>query len=187
MCTLHKIHGATVISPKDVLVLDTNVLLWTFYSKLTPRKVYQTSVYPSFISAAIMRKNPIIITTFCLNEMLHIVEKNEHDLYNTYQNGTKISLKDYRKIPAERAKVKAENELILRQLQAIPTLQIVRSKATRKTINQFVYHYNAHLADFFDFCLISFCNNHRYAIVSDDRDFNSTFFKGVLYSANPNI
>lgn len=98
---------------------------------------------------------------------------------------TSISLKNYRKIPAERAKVKTEIDLILKQLQAIPTLQIIKSKATRKTINRFAYYYDTHLADFFDFCLISFCNNHHYAVVSDDQDFNTPFCKGTLYSANP--
>lgn len=186
MCILRKITATSLIPPTEVLVLDTNVLLWTFYPKLTPNKVYQTREYPSFIANSIARKNHIIVTTFCLNEMLHIVEKTEYDIYRK-KTGTSIPLKDYRRIPTERSNVKAEIELILKQLRAIPTLQIVKSKATQKTISQFAYHYSVHLADFFDFCLISFCNNHKYSIVSDDRDFNSPFCKGILYSANPNV
>ena len=184
MCKVQKITATLTIAPTEVLVLDTNILLWTFYSKLTPKKVYQTKDYPAFVSTAIAQKNPIIVTTFCLNEMLHIIEKTEYDIYKSSKK-TSISLKNYRKIPAERAKVKTEIDLIHNQLQAIPTLQIIKSKATRKTINRFAYYYDTHLADFFDFCLISFCNNHHYAVVSDDQDFNTPFCKGTLYSANP--
>lgn len=186
MCILRKITAASQVSPTEVLVLDTNILLWTFYPNLTPNKVYQTREYPSFVANAIAQKNRIIVTTFCLSEMLHVVEKTEHDLYMK-KTGAAISLKNYRKVLSERSKVKSEIELILKQLGAIPTLKIVKSKATRKTISRFTYAYNIHLADFFDFCLINFCNNHRYSIVSDDRDFNSPFYKGVLYSANPNV
>ena len=184
MCTVQKITASSTIAPTEVLVLDTNILLWTFYPKLTPRKVYQTKDYPAFVATAIAQKNPIIVTTFCLNEMLHVIEKTEYDIYKSNINPA-ISLKGYRKLSTERAKVKAEIDLILKQLRAIPTLQIIKSKATRKTIDRFAYYYDTHLADFFDFCLISFCNNHHYAVVSDDQDFNTPFCKGTLYSANP--
>lgn len=186
MCTLRKIGAAPAVSPSEVLALDTNVLLWTFYPKLTPGKAYQTRDYPPFVTSAITRGNPIVVTSFCLNEMLNIVEKTEYDLFK-FNTGSRISRKDFRGLPAERSKVQSQNQLILRQLQAIPNLQIVRSKANRKTIHRFNYYFNTHLADFFDFCLIEFCNRHNYSIVSDDRDFNSPFFKGVLYSANPHV
>lgn len=46
MCKVQKITATLTIAPTEVLVLDTNILLWTFYSKLTPKKVYQTKDYP---------------------------------------------------------------------------------------------------------------------------------------------
>ena len=186
MSIVQKITATSTIPSTEVLVLDTNILLWTFYSKLKPLKNYQTKEYPAFIATAIMRNNPIIVTTFCLNEMLHVIEKTEYDIYNkTHGRGT--SFKAYRKMPLERAKVKTEINLILKQLQAIPNLQIVRSKANRKTINRFAYYYDTHLADFFGFCLMSFCNEHRYSVVSDDQDFNNPFCKVTVYSANPSL
>ena len=83
MCKVQKNTATLTIAPTEVLVLDTNILLWTFYSKLTPKKVYQTKDYPAFVSTAIAQKNPIIVTTFCLNEMLHIIEKTEYDIYKS--------------------------------------------------------------------------------------------------------
>lgn len=37
MCKVQKITATLTIAPTEVLVLDTNILLWTFYSKLTPK------------------------------------------------------------------------------------------------------------------------------------------------------
>ena len=183
-----KISSTSTVSAGETLVLDTNVLLWTYYSKIPPYSAYQTQVYPTFVSNAIQQGNPIVITAFCLNEMLHVIEKTELDLYNrSYGISGGIGLKKFRKIPTERSKVRSEIDLILRQIKAIPNLRIVKSKATRKTIDSFMYDYHSHLADFFDFCLISFCNSQGFSVVSDDIDFANPYCKVRLYSANPKV
>lgn len=68
MCKVQKITATLTIAPTEVLVLDTNILLWTFYSKLTPKKVYQTKDYPAFVSTAIAQKILSLLQHFVLTK-----------------------------------------------------------------------------------------------------------------------
>ena len=169
------------------LALDTNVLLWVFYSRSSSTQSYQKNEYPTFISKVIVNDNPLIISAFNLNEMFHVIEKNECDIYNNNHNGASLRLKQFRKLTHERIKVKREIDLIYKQIQAIPNVKIVGSKTDMNELNSFVSKYEVHDSDFFDFWLINYCNENNFCIVTDDKDFVNSFNKNVVYTANPSV
>lgn len=70
------------INKSEMFALDTNVMVWTFYSKASYTTSYQTLVYPNFISYLINSGNDLYVTAVNLNEMFHFIEKNE------FKNGT---------------------------------------------------------------------------------------------------
>lgn len=147
-----------------VFAIDTNALLWTFYGKASFARDSRSRYYSGFISDLIANKNKLIVTTINLSEMLHVIEKNECDLY--YQ-GTKDkpNLKNFRDILAERNRLKQEFQLILKQLNAIPELEIVSLSIHKEQITDFCNRYDEHGCDFFDFTLIEYCNANNYSII----------------------
>lgn len=169
-----------------IFALDTNVILWTFYSRVSSAEAYQKTIYPDFISNAIENGNTLIVSAFNLNEVFHVIEKNEMDIYNK-SNGTRVRIKDFRKMQPERENVKKEIELIHNQIKAIPNISIVGAHAELEHLNRFANKYDVHNCDFFDFWLINHCNENSYSILTDDRDFNNDFVNVDIYSANPII
>ena len=145
------------IDDSIVFALDTNVLLWTFYSRISTTVNYQKATYPDFVTNAISNGNSIVVTAFNLNEMFHIIEKNEHDIYQQFYRCT-IPLKSFRKIEIERTRVKNEIQLIYKQLTIIPNIEIIGSTVDISNLNEFTNKYNIHNCDFFDFCLIDYFN-----------------------------
>lgn len=174
------------LGKEAVLAIDTNALLWTFYSRTTYTKSYQKSVYANFISKLIANGNTIIIGTYNLNEMFHVIEKNEFDIYKQ-ANNIRIRLKDFRAISSERIKIKQEIELIYKQIIQIPNVKIIGSNADIVELKAFIDKYDAHNCDFFDFWLIKYCNENNCSILTDDCDFNNPFNSTDLYTANPNV
>lgn len=169
-----------------VFALDTNVLLWTFYSRSSTTREYQKTTYPDFITNAISNGNSIVVTAFNLNEMFHVIEKNEYDIYGKSIKSY-ISIKSYRKIIIERAKVKKEINLIYKQLTSIPNMEIIASTADISNLNMFTKNYNIHNCDFFDFSLIDYCNRNKISIITDDSDFCNPYNNSDVYTANPRV
>lgn len=169
-----------------VFALDTNVLLWTFYSRISTTREYQKTSYPDFVTSAIANGNSLVVTAFNLNEMFHIIEKNEFDIYEK-ATIKKITIKNYRKIDIERLKVKKEIELIYKQLISIPNINIIGSTVDISDLNNFTYNYNIHNCDFFDFCLIDYCNKNKISIITDDSDFCNPYNNSDVYTANPRV
>lgn len=165
-----------------VFAIDTNVLLWTFYSPGSKFPSYRKASYPDFISNLIQNGNRLIIHTMNLNEMCHVIEENEWKLYN--KNVCEIHKKKFRSITEERIKVKEKLQLILKQIKSIPNVEIVESTIDCKMLDEFVDYYNLHKSDFFDFSLVSSCDNGIWAIITDDGDFKTPFCKPDIYTAN---
>lgn len=176
------------INKSEMFALDTNVMVWTFYSKASFTSSYQTLAYPNFISYLINSGNDLYVTAVNLNEMFHFIEKNEFDLYNaSLPVGKYVGKKTFRAIKSERLKVKAEITLIYQQLEAIKNIKIVGSTLELDKLNQFLLKYGIHNCDFFDYYLIEFCNNNNLSIITDDIDFDNCCSTTNLYSANPKL
>lgn len=119
--------------------------------------------------------------------MFHVIEKNEFDIYKRTNNIKDMSIKRYRRLPDERRKLKAEIQLIFKQITAIPNINIIGSIADINDLNIFVDKYDIHNCDFFDFWLIKYCNENNLCIVTDDGDFDNSFTTSNIYTANPQV
>jgi len=121
------------IDDSIVFTLDTNVLLWTFYSRISTTQQYQKHTYPDFVTNAISNGNRIVVTAFNLNEMFHIIEKNEYDIYERSNPHTYyFSVKNYRKIAIERAKVKKEKDHHLHSVAVHALLHTIQRMVWRR-------------------------------------------------------
>lgn len=174
------------VSSDTVVALDTNILLWTFYSRVYVTKTYQKNVYPKFVAKLIENNNKILVMGHNLNEMAHVIEKNEYNIYKENYNSS-ISLKEFRKNIKLRDFIKNEISLIIKQLKQIPNLILESSTSSIQDLDNFVDSYLIHNCDFFDFSLIQFCNKNNYAILTDDKDFNNDYMKTVFYTANNSV
>ncbi len=169
------------VTKDAIFALDTNVLLWTFYSRATITKSYQRLVYPNFIAKLISNGNKIYVLGNNLNEMMHVIERNEYEIY-VQGNSSKIGLKQYRRNSKCRAFIQNEITLIINQLKSIPNIDLVDSKFLTTDIDRFTTDYLLHQCDFFDFLLIDFCNQHNCAVITDDKDFDTNYLKTELYT-----
>ncbi len=178
------------IDKTECFALDTNVLIWTFYSRATSKASYQRKVYPNFIQHLITCGNKIFITAVNLNEMFHFIENNELDIYNNdqgFDDINKINKKKFRSIAIERCKVKSEISLIFKQLEAINNICIVGTTLEVDKLTNFLNDYEVHKCDFFDYYLINYCNQNNISIITDDIDFDNKFNLVNLYSANKKL
>lgn len=155
------------------LAIDTNVLLWTFYGKISYTQSYQKNFYPSFVAKLIENKSCKLYTTlYNICELFNIVEKNEYDLY-LESNGLSsdiFSKKQYRELPNERQKVQSALQLIYSQINNC--IEIDEFNIDNTFIGEYRDNFIEHKYDVFDFALIEFCNKNKIAfILTDDSDF----------------
>lgn len=176
------------INKNEMFALDTNVMIWTFYSKASLTPSYQTTIYPNFISYLINSGNDLYVTAINLNEMFHFIEINEFDIYKASLNpGNRIGKKAFRAIKSERLKLKNEITLIYQQLEAIKNIKIIGSTLELDKLNEFLSKYDIHNCDYFDYFLIDYCNKNNLSIITDDIDFDNCCSTTNLYSANPKL
>jgi hypothetical protein len=97
--------------PTDRFLVDTNVWAWKHYPGVgvSPSGVSspQASDYPPYLDRTIASGATRYRTGLCLAELVHLIEKNEHDAYTAGVGP--LSLKDYRhNLPSERARLVGE-------------------------------------------------------------------------------
>lgn len=186
------INNFSMFSKTKSIAIDTNVLLWTFYSNISFSSGYQKRIYPSLLSKIISIKGcKIYTTTINLFEIFNVVEKTEYEIYLKLNNIDKfaLSLKQYRNIDEERIKIRNICELIFKQISQFVT--IVDLNLTNSDLLNFNSNYTDHKYDIFDYTLIKFSkeNNVDY-ILTDDKDFspNSYMLDEIsIMTANNNL
>ena len=94
------------------LLVDTNVLLWTFYGKYGFSATPYQNTYLNFLANTLSNGTPVYTTSLNLSELFHIIEVTEFKFYClsnsihiTPQNRT-FELKKFRANPTENAKLK---------------------------------------------------------------------------------
>lgn len=155
------------------LAIDTNILLWTFYGKISYTQSYQKKSYPSFVAKLIENKSCKLYTTlYNICELFNIIEKNEYDLY-LESNGLSsdiFSKKQYRDLSDERQKVQSALQLIYSQINNC--IEIEEFNINNTFIGEYRDNFIEHKYDVFDFALIDFCNKNKIEfILTDDSDF----------------
>lgn len=186
------INNFSMFSKTKSIAIDTNVLLWTFYSNISFSAGYQKKIYPSLLTKILNIKGCKIYTTAVnLFEIFNVVEKTEYEIYLKLNNinSSKLTLKQYRNIESERNKLKNTCELIFKQISQF--IDIVDLELTNFDLQNFNLNYTNHKYDIFDYTLVKFAkeNNVDY-ILTDDKDFStgSYLLDGInIMTANKNL
>lgn len=173
----HLKNTLSAITPKTSIAIDTNILLWTFYDNISYTNIqnYQKNIYPNFLSTALLdKRNKLYTTTSNIFEMFNIIENIEYRIYleqnNLLENDFKK--KDFRKIKEEREKFKRKLTLLYKQIST--AIQILDSYNNKTFLEDYIFNFEKHKYDIYDFSLINTCiNNNIKNILTDDSDFSS--------------
>lgn len=165
------------ISKNEIFAIDTNVLVWTHYSKASSpylrAKSYQTIEYPNFVAKLLQNGNQIVTTVLNLTELCGVVEKNQYKIYNLL-NGSQIKFKDYRNIASERNQYKQELDVMLAEIKNSYHDQIEVVSVSEKEIQRFQNDIPNMKCDVFDYTIVNFLKEKGITkIISDDKDFVS--------------
>lgn len=95
------------IPHNENIVIDTNILLLKFYSRLSHTanrsNSYQFIYYPDFFDSLLENGNKFYTTYLNLSEFCSVVEKIERNIYNApLPRNSKIDLKEFRNLEHER-------------------------------------------------------------------------------------
>lgn len=165
--------------------LDTNVLYWFTYPRFGIAKKYEmhrAAPYYDFIDRLVSNGNLLFTSIYNITEMVHVIEKNELDIYRVNHPEADWSIKDLRKIPNERSLLKNNMSTALTNVKNICT--ILNFNFTYDLLDQFISELEQHRCDTFDYAILRNCINENIVnVISDDNDF-STMEQITLYTAN---
>lgn len=165
--------------------LDTNVLYWYCYPKynlLNNAVQKQSSVYIDFVDDLVNKGNPIFTSVYNISELLHVVEKNEFDLFKSTQN-INITLKDFRRMTG-RSDLKNILKACMQNIRSI--CKILDYHSGPDVFNEFIDTIDQHHCDNYDYIILKNCKvDNKTNIISDDADF-ATIDGFTLYTANSN-
>lgn len=174
--------------PKDkVFAIDTNVLVWTYYSKASDlalhTPLYQVVDYPDFMAKLIENGNKLVTTNLNITELLGIIERSEYKIYKVINNYSSLKFKDFRALTSERLNYKSEIDTILLQLNATFNGSIEIVDVTIEKIEAFKQDIGGNKCDVFDYIVIEHLKEKGIInYVSDDKDF-STIDGITLYTS----
>ena len=166
------------ISKEEIFAIDTNVLLWTHYSKASNpnlnRHPYQVIEYPNFVANLLKNKNKLITTTLNLSELISVVEKSEYQIYKATNSCNGMKFKDFRKIGLARSAYKNEVSTMMAEIRASYNDQIEVIEVTREKLVEFNNNIEQTQCDVFDYLVIEYLKSIGVTnYISDDKDFMS--------------
>ena len=179
------INTFSSINNRRAFFLDTNVLYWYTYPRygITKKSVlYQAQPYYDFVDKLVSDGNPIFTSVYNISEVLHVIEKNEFDIFLATHPDSHYNIKDFRKDSSERKKLKMNLETAITNANNI--CSILDFNFTYKALFNFTQSFSTHRCDTFDYIILQNCIENSYTnIISDDNDF-STIEGITLYTAN---
>ena len=168
--------------------LDTNVLYWYVYPRYNTVKTHtqhQAMPYYDFVDKLVSDGNPLYTSIYNITELLHVVEKNEYDIYQTTHPDLPLTIKDYRKIDAERGNLKRILTTTMSNIKNICT--ILDFNFTQTILDEFLNSLDSHRCDTFDYAILRNCIAEKQLnVISDDSDF-ATMELINLYTANATV
>lgn len=161
---------------KSKIALDTNILLWTFYERISNSTGYQKHIYPSFVSILLQEgyNNKLYTSIYNILEAFSVIETTEYEIYLEENNLTKnnFSKKDFRLIDSERTRIKSILNLFFEQV--INTIEIVENQILKDDLIEFYDTYTEQFLDANDFAFIKICNQNNFNyLLTDDADFKT--------------
>lgn len=166
------------IDKNEVFAIDTNVLVWTHYSKASDpslnRHPYQVIEYPNFVARLLNNGNKLITTVLNITELCGVIEKNQYRIYKAANSCGTLKFKDYRNNASERAIYKNEINNMIMEIKGAYDNQIEIIDITEEKVNAFMSNICNSKCDIFDYVVIEYLksigvNNY----ISDDKDFSS--------------
>lgn len=166
------------IDKKDVFAIDTNVLVWTHYSKASNpslnRHPYQVIEYPNFVAKLLDNGNKLVTTLLNISEMCGVIEKNQYRIYKATNGCKQLNLKDYRKNASERKIYKNEINNMIMEIKGAYDNQIEIIDLTEEELNAFLNNICNNRCDIFDYVVIEYLKSIGITnYISDDKDFSS--------------
>ena len=175
LCDIKSVD-ANLINKDEVFAIDTNVLLWTHYSKASDPKLnkhpYQVIDYPNFIAKLLSNGNKLVTTVLNISELIAVVEKNEFTFYKISNRCRKMNIKAYRKILSERLAYQREINNMLIEIKSSYNNQIEVIDITKEKLENFCSGIDKNECDVFDFMVIEYLKSIGVInYISDDKDF----------------
>lgn len=167
-------------------MVDTNVLFKVYYSKSSAEDIYNKT-YSKLIEFLLNHDVTLRTTTYNIAELLYLIEKVEYDCYLKISKKTQneLSLKEFRKISEERAKIQTESDLILMQITSMFEVDEICTKI--EVLQSFVENYEYIPCDNYDYSIIQYYKSQgKLNFISHDIDF--AHIPSInLYTMNPKI
>lgn len=156
------------ITCKDTFFLDTNILCAVhFQTTWHPNKI---RVYSIFLQTLLMKNITIYVSALSLQELYHLVEKTEYEIYKQ-SNNSNISKKSYRRMTVERSRIAANLNMMHQQIKRQYTL--IDDVLDVADLDSFLSKYTAHIYDPIDFALVNHHASNCPNFITDDKDFQA--------------
>lgn len=168
----------TNVSKDEVFAIDTNVLVWAYYSKASSPELhtplYQVIDYPDFIAKLISNGNRIVTTNLNITELLGVIERSEYRIYKAVNSCGSLKFKDFRGMGSERANYKSEIDTVMLQINATFNNNIEIVDITEEKIKEFQMNVCGNKCDVFDYIVIEHLKENGIVnYVTDDKDFST--------------
>lgn len=170
----------------ESFLVDTNVWYWMTYSKASVGlKPYQSN-YLKYIGYCLSNKSILYRCNLSLSEIIHIIERNEKDIYNTTNKST-LNTKEFRhNLLAERSQTLLEISSSWSQIKTmarpLPAVSI-DDESTDEALNDM----SIYKVDGYDALTVrALQSSTSISVLSDDGDF-STVPNIKLFTANANV
>lgn len=160
------------ICPKDtIFVLDTNVLYFVHSGYVMPTNAKSLS-YSNVIQTILSNGYSIAVSALTIQELLHLVEKKEHELYcsSNSLSPQAYTKKAYRQDMTQRRLLKSKLSTILSELSLY---KLEDGEIAINVLNQFSKEFDLHTMDPIDYALVKGYDLAKTVFVSDDKDFQS--------------
>lgn len=164
--------------------VDTNALYWYTYPRYNlGRCNHDAQIYFDFLDNLVSAGNPLYTSIYNVTELLNIIEKKEHEIYQTIH--PEYSKKDLRKMKAQRESLKQQMLVTLNNVSA--SFKVINFQFSMEKISDFICNLSSHRCDIFDYLVLDNClKEGNLNIITDDNDFSS--ISGItLYTANESI
>ena len=96
-----------------VIAVDTNILLFVFYQRISYTDNQRFQVYQNIFEkiAKNLDKIKLVTSAVNINEAFNVIEKTEYDIYKKTITDENFSIKDYRRLPDHRTKLKKNSKV----------------------------------------------------------------------------
>lgn len=175
------IRNSYTIQPGSLFAVDTNVLYWYHYSRsIDPPNNFR--FYIDFMDYLIENNILLFTTIYNMTELFNIIENNEYKIYKNLHNNVRITKKEFRKNPIQRANVKRQLDATYASIKTIYRIDNFYMK--KGSMNKYRETLSDHRCDVFDYYIFE---HHRengcLNLITHDAD--AITFEGLnVYTAN---